>query len=170
LLFSQLRSKTLQAVKGSSEISASAEFNFVLQMARIFCRMGTKFLSTVELLSNIWTSGCHALALDLVRSWSFAQPVLVPKTGNVDGSAILAPSSNRLFALSPLVRRSSILIDMDLSSIPPSRRDSFSTKDRVADSVQEENDLIARRAGVGKLIKSAKQDLQVPEFDMSAFL
>jgi hypothetical protein len=40
LLFSQLRSKTLQAVKGSSEISASAEFNFVLQMARIFCRMG----------------------------------------------------------------------------------------------------------------------------------
>jgi hypothetical protein len=36
LLFSQLRSKTLQAVKGSSEISASAEFNFVLQMARIF--------------------------------------------------------------------------------------------------------------------------------------
>ena len=123
-------------------------------------------------MNNTRTSGCHVLALDLVRSWSFAQPVLAPKTGNVDGSPILAPSLNRLFALSPLVRRSSILIDMDLSSIPPSRRDSFSTKERVVptESVYEENDLIARRAGVGKLIKSAKQDVQVPEFDMSAFL
>jgi hypothetical protein len=41
LLFSQLRSKTLQAAKGSSEISGRAEFNFVLQIARVFCRMGT---------------------------------------------------------------------------------------------------------------------------------
>lgn len=40
LLFSLLRSKTLQAAKGTSEISGRAEFNFVLQMARVFCRMG----------------------------------------------------------------------------------------------------------------------------------
>jgi len=40
LLFSQLRSKTLQAVQGSCEISGRLEFNFVLQMARVFCRMG----------------------------------------------------------------------------------------------------------------------------------
>ena len=40
LLFSQLRSKTLQAAQGTSEISGRAEFNFVLQMARVFCRMG----------------------------------------------------------------------------------------------------------------------------------
>lgn len=40
LLFSQLRSKTLQAAKGTSEISGRAEFNFVLQIARVFCRMG----------------------------------------------------------------------------------------------------------------------------------
>jgi hypothetical protein len=40
LLFSQLKSKTLQAAKGTSEISGRAEFNFVLQMARVFCRMG----------------------------------------------------------------------------------------------------------------------------------
>jgi hypothetical protein len=63
---------------------------------------------------------------------------------------------------------------MDLSSIPPSRRGSFSIKEgtktqRPAESVQEENDLLARRVDIGKLIKSAKQDLQVPEFDMSAF-
>jgi hypothetical protein len=40
LLFSQLRSKTLQTVKGTSEISGRSEFNFVLQIARVFCRMG----------------------------------------------------------------------------------------------------------------------------------
>ena len=40
LLFCLLSSKTLQAAKGTSEISGRAEFNFVLQMARVFCRMG----------------------------------------------------------------------------------------------------------------------------------
>lgn len=40
LLFSQLRAKTLQTAKGTSEISGKSEFNFVLQMARVFCRMG----------------------------------------------------------------------------------------------------------------------------------
>ena len=40
LLFSQLKSKTLQAAKGTSEIPGRAEFNFVLQMTRVFCRMG----------------------------------------------------------------------------------------------------------------------------------
>lgn len=45
LLFSQLRSKTLQAAKGNSEISGRLEFNFVLQIARVFCRMGTVCVS-----------------------------------------------------------------------------------------------------------------------------
>lgn len=40
LLFSQLKSMTLQTAKGTSEISGRTEFNFVLQMARVFCRMG----------------------------------------------------------------------------------------------------------------------------------
>lgn len=40
LLFSQLKLKTLQTAKGTSEISGRTEFNFVLQMARVFCRMG----------------------------------------------------------------------------------------------------------------------------------
>ena len=40
LLFLQLKDKSLQTVKGSSEISGRTEFNFVLQMARVFCRMG----------------------------------------------------------------------------------------------------------------------------------
>ena len=40
LLFSQLKMKTLQTAKGTSEISGRTEFNFVLQIARVFCRMG----------------------------------------------------------------------------------------------------------------------------------
>lgn len=57
LLFSQLRSKTLQAAKGTSEISGRAEFNFVLQMARVFCRMG-KRLSFVILFYTSQTDVC----------------------------------------------------------------------------------------------------------------
>jgi hypothetical protein len=49
LLFSQLKSKTLQTAKGASEIPEGTEFNFILQMARVFCRMGMMF-STNERL------------------------------------------------------------------------------------------------------------------------
>ena len=40
LLFGQLKDKTLQTAKGTSEILGRTEFNFVLQTARVFCRMG----------------------------------------------------------------------------------------------------------------------------------
>ena len=40
LLFSQIRMKTLQAAKGTSEISGRSEFKFILQMSKVFCRMG----------------------------------------------------------------------------------------------------------------------------------
>jgi hypothetical protein len=57
LLFAQLRSKTLQAAQGTSEISGRAEFHFVLQIARVFCRMGALFEliydSTLQLFSWI---------------------------------------------------------------------------------------------------------------------
>ena len=48
LLFSQLKSKTLQAAQGTSEISGRTEFNFVLQIARVFCRMGAFHLPSVH--------------------------------------------------------------------------------------------------------------------------
>jgi hypothetical protein len=40
LLLSQLKIKTLQTAQGTSEISGQTEFNFVLQTARVFVRMG----------------------------------------------------------------------------------------------------------------------------------
>ncbi|KAI6162072.1 RAVE protein 1 C terminal-domain-containing protein [Pisolithus thermaeus] len=113
LLFSQLRSKTLQTATGTSEISGKSEFNFVLQVARVFCRMGS-----------------------LTRD-----PFL-------------------------LRRRSSIVIDMDIESRTPSGQ---STPKARATVREEEPDRLARKAGLGSLIKSAKHDIQVPEFDLNAF-
>ena len=77
-------------------------------------------------------------------------------------------------------RRASIMIDMEVSTAPPTRRPS-PTRDGKLTAVKEElpslaagekadtDDLVARKAGLGSLMKSAKQDVQVAEFDMSAF-
>ncbi|KAI0721213.1 RAVE protein 1 C terminal-domain-containing protein [Cerioporus squamosus] len=159
LLFSQLKSKTLQTAQGTSEISGRTEFNFVLQIARVFCRMG-----------------CHALALDLVRTWSFQRPSTVVR----DTRALRRPPSplSTRFALEPALRRqSSILIDIDIDSAPPTRRASPSRSPTrgtspvrgAREELKDEGDLVARKAGIGSLMKSAKQDVKVPEFDMNAF-
>ncbi|KAF9056524.1 RAVE protein 1 C terminal-domain-containing protein [Panaeolus papilionaceus] len=162
LLFSQLRTKTLQAAKGTSEISGRSETNFVLQMARVFCRMG-----------------CHALALDLVRSWSFARPTstiqLPPEPPSpIESKQVASPTPSRaFFALHPTVkRRSSILIDMDVTTLPSTSHaspaeDAF--KPHEVTTIKEETDVFARKVGIENLMKSAKQDVQVPEFDMNAF-
>ncbi|KAI0695128.1 RAVE protein 1 C terminal-domain-containing protein [Cytidiella melzeri] len=160
LLFSQLKLKTLQAAKGTSEISGRTEFKFVQQIARVFCRMG-----------------CHALALDLVRTWSFARPSTA-----VHDSPVMRPPRSPLatrFALEPAMRRrSSILIDMDIPSAPPTRVGSPDLHQMINEGPsgegevlqQKDNgDLIARKAGMGRLMKSAKQDVRVPEFSMDAF-
>ncbi|WVQ94063.1 hypothetical protein IAU59_001141 [Kwoniella sp. CBS 9459] len=57
LMFQHLKTKSLQTAKGTSEVSTKLEFDFVLHNARVFFRMG-----------------CHNLALDLLRSWSFDRP------------------------------------------------------------------------------------------------
>jgi hypothetical protein len=70
-------------------------------------------------------------------------------------------------------RRSSILIDIDIPSLPPTRRASpepTQGKESVRETIPEEGDLFARKVGLGSLMKSAKQDIKVPEFDMSAFI
>ncbi|KAJ7786153.1 RAVE protein 1 C terminal-domain-containing protein [Mycena metata] len=161
LLFSQLRSKTLQAAKGSSEISGRVEFNFVLQIARVFCRMG-----------------CQVLALDLVRSWTFDRPSMqrsLPSAADETTPPSPTVSRRPKFALGPAMRRrSSIIIDMDIPSLPSSRSTSPVRVAQIPPVIieepgNEEGDLIARKAGLGNLMKSAKQDVKVPEFDMDAF-
>lgn len=53
-LYHQLREKTLQTLKGASQVRPSEEWEFVLRNARLYDRMG-----------------CDLLALDLVRRWEF---------------------------------------------------------------------------------------------------
>ncbi|KAI9461002.1 RAVE protein 1 C terminal-domain-containing protein [Lactarius psammicola] len=157
LLFSQLKSKTLQTAKGTSEISGRTEFNFVLQMARVFTRMG-----------------CHALALDLVRSWSFDRPSLHDPTQDLTPPS--PTTTRRLYALElAMRRRSSIMIDIDPFIAPPTRRPSPKLREVAEPPAQlmketiNEGDLVARKAGLGSLLKTAKQDVQVPDFDMNSF-
>ncbi|MCJ1398065.1 regulator of (H+)-ATPase in vacuolar membrane [Xylographa trunciseda] len=58
VLYKQLRDKSLQTLKGASQILPRTEWEFVIQTARLYDRMG-----------------CDLLALDLVRNWEFlAQP------------------------------------------------------------------------------------------------
>lgn len=47
LLFQHLKSRSLQTAKGTSEIPAKLEFDFVLHNARVFFRMG-EFHTLVE--------------------------------------------------------------------------------------------------------------------------
>jgi hypothetical protein len=162
LLFSQLKSKTLQTAKGTSEISGRTEFNFVLQTARVFTRMG-----------------CHALALDLVKSWSFARPSapeLLPSS-MLAGPPSPTAARHSFFSASPSMRRHpSVYIDMDLPSEGPTRPASPNQQANPAlppdpdrDITHAEGDTFVRKAGLGSLMKSAKRDVQVPEFDMGAF-
>ncbi|KAF4628729.1 hypothetical protein G7Y89_g9420 [Cudoniella acicularis] len=57
ILYSQLRQKTLQTLRGASKITPKVEWAFVLHNARLYDRMG-----------------CDLLALDLVRNWEFLLP------------------------------------------------------------------------------------------------
>lgn len=179
LLFSRLKSMSLQTIKGTSMIPGQQEFDFVLQIARVFCRMG-----------------CHPLALDLVTSWSFDPPELphgwamALKTHPGSMSPPISPvtSSPRL-RRSTSRRRSVVIDDLDLEGIhhmePVTPRLGSAllrtssalhletvpeTKELPTSETPAAVDEPARgRTGLGTLMQSAKRDIQVPEFDMGAF-
>lgn len=123
--------------------------------------------------------GCHVLALDLVRSWTFDRPSMQSPPAAPALDEVTTPPSPTIsrrptFTLGPAMRRrSSIVIDMDIPSLPPTRSASPVRVTQIPTIAEEpgneEGDLIARRAGLGNLMKTAKQDVKVPEFDMNAF-
>ncbi|MCJ1260826.1 regulator of (H+)-ATPase in vacuolar membrane [Lobaria immixta] len=91
VLYKQLREKTLQTLQGASKISPRAEWEFVIQIARLYDRMG-----------------CDLLALDLVRNWEFlVQPRELPRERSRKASV---PDLRKM-----LRRRSSLVVD-DLPS------------------------------------------------------
>ncbi|KAM0522721.1 hypothetical protein ACHAPS_005927 [Verticillium nonalfalfae] len=91
VLYSQLRQKTLQTLRGASKVTPRIEWEFVLHSAKLFDRMG-----------------CDLLGLDLVRNWEFPQPAAT--TGS-----LLGGEANPLKLLR---RRSSLVVDdMPFSSL-----------------------------------------------------
>jgi hypothetical protein len=54
VLYQQIREKSLQTIKGATQVPPTAEWSFVLRNARLYDRMG-----------------CDLLALDLVSHWEF---------------------------------------------------------------------------------------------------
>ncbi len=95
VLYKQLREKTLQTLKGASKISPKAEWDFVIQNARLYDRMG-----------------CDLLALDLVRNWEFLKQ---PKETTANGER--APDPRKM-----LRRRSSLVVDDMPSPKSPAER------------------------------------------------
>ncbi|KAI2625439.1 regulator of V-ATPase in vacuolar membrane protein [Hypomontagnella submonticulosa] len=93
VLYSQLRQKTLQTLRGASKVTPRTEWEFVLHNARLYDRMG-----------------CDLLGLDLVRNWEFFRHT--PSTGPDFGGEI---DPRKL-----LHRRSSLVVqDMPVAPLAP---------------------------------------------------
>ncbi|KAI0025835.1 regulator of V-ATPase in vacuolar membrane protein [Xylariomycetidae sp. FL0641] len=93
VLYSQLRQKTLQTLRGASKVTPRTEWEFVIHNAGLYDRMG-----------------CDLLGLDLVRNWEF----LRHPPGNLPGI------SGQVDPTKLLRRRSSLVVqDMPLSPLAP---------------------------------------------------
>ncbi|KKY32142.1 putative regulator of v-atpase in vacuolar membrane protein [Diaporthe ampelina] len=91
VLYSQLRQKTLQTLRGASKVTPKVEWQFVLHNARLYDRMG-----------------CDLLGLDLVRNWEFLLP----------GASLKPELGGEVNPLKLLKRRSSLVVqDLPVSPI-----------------------------------------------------
>ncbi|CAG7847093.1 Regulator of V-ATPase in vacuolar membrane protein 1 AltName: Full=Suppression of the onset of impotence protein 3 [Serendipita indica DSM 11827] len=168
LLYSRLKSASLQTIKGSTMIPGQQEFDFVLQIARVFCRMG-----------------CHPLALYLVTDWSFDPPEPIdswafPKQRKNDSRKRSGSPGSPTLRRSMSRRRSVIDLDLNVESqvydATTPKTGSFihlpslpeTTELRLPSPVSEEAPTRGR-TGFGSLMQAAKREQQVPEFDMGMF-
>lgn len=114
VLYKQLREKTLQTLKGASKISPRAEWEFVIQNARLYDRMG-----------------CDLLALDLVRNWEFLEQ---PKEETTTNGSRHPPDPRMM-----LRRRSSLVVD-DMPSLKSQTEQKMKAVGKPAPTVFEEPD------------------------------
>ena len=121
MLYKQLRDKTLQTLKGASQISPQEEWKFVLQTARLYDRMGCDLLA-LDLGKPSFSLPSHnghstTLTNQLartVRNWEFLRYQSPPKTLPLQPTSTATtdsiPDPRKL-----LRRRSSLVVD-DLPS------------------------------------------------------
>ncbi|KAG9233033.1 WD repeat protein-like protein [Amylocarpus encephaloides] len=105
ILYSQLRQKTLQTLRGASKITPKVEWSFVIHNARLYDRMG-----------------CDLLALDLVRNWEFLlpTPTAAHSFQNPDPRAMLRRRSSLVVADLPVqVSSMGLPVEMRSGHKPP---------------------------------------------------
>ncbi|KAK4688553.1 rabconnectin-3a, partial [Tremellales sp. Uapishka_1] len=166
LLFQHLKSKSLQTAKGTNEIPSKVEFDFVLHNARVFFRMGqcsTGLTLEAILMPYGALTGCHSLALDLLRSWSFERPFF-PRPTPQSPAYVRRPS----FMLSATGRRESMVNDLttDHGILAPDPK-----VERISEEKEKEEETKEAPKKVGNLMKELKQDVAqgAMEFDMGSF-
>ncbi|OKL63732.1 hypothetical protein UA08_00907 [Talaromyces atroroseus] len=97
VLYRQIREKSLQTLKGATQIAPADEWAFVIRNARLYDRMG-----------------CDLLALDLVAHWEFLRTP--PRRGSTSAFTSTAETDIRKL----LRRRSSLVIaDLPVRQLPP---------------------------------------------------
>lgn len=112
VLYQQLREKTLQTLKGASQVRPVEEWEFVLRNARLYDRMG-----------------CDLLALDLVCHWEFLggpptsktlqnQPALELQENGVDYRKLLRRRSSLVVADMPVRLAESASVSADAEETP----------------------------------------------------
>ena len=125
-------------------------------------------------------TGCHVLALDLVRNWSFENVIAPESSIKVNGrppEMVFKKTYNRPNSLHIHRRRPSILIDMDIPSESSSRAESPTRRNFISpipeDSIPSPplSPTSDQRQfnGFGSLLRSAKRVSRVAEFDLSSF-
>ncbi|KAF1923179.1 uncharacterized protein M421DRAFT_9952 [Didymella exigua CBS 183.55] len=135
VLYTQLRERSLQTLRGATQILPHQEWAFVLHTAALYERMG-----------------CDVLALDLVRGWEF---LLSPPPRSVPGRPRLSPLLPRDsfratgpnqgaadFDFDPrkLLRRRSSLVVADLPARESVRKEVMQHDGAVAEDDEEDDD------------------------------
>ncbi|GAA5986299.1 hypothetical protein JCM10908_003694 [Rhodotorula pacifica] len=147
-LFGQLRGWSLQTVKGALAVPGKTEFTFVLHIARILCRMG-----------------CHLLALNLLRTWTFPSPP--PKSRSTGTTAAQRPSLLGDRRRHSLLRSSTILdVTLPASNLPS--RAASPTPPHATEHEAEERE--RQRRQFREVVQTVKVEAKAPaEFSLDAF-
>ena len=105
ILYSQLRQKTLQTLRGASKVTPRTEWEFVLHSAQLYDRMGCDLLG---LDLGEYPSRCRQIKGDgpsdrcvVVRNWEFLQPrggALPGLGGEIDPLKLLRRRSSLVVA------------------------------------------------------------------------
>lgn len=60
-------------------------------------------------------------------------------------------------------------MDVESKTLPRRQFPELAPHGIAQETIREESDVAAHKAGLGSLIKSARHDVQVPEFNMDSF-